>query len=326
MFLSPFRLSLLTGACAAAALAAQPCAADTGYLNWANKTALSPAVQAAPPVAAQVPRGVVAASYAVPPSPYGQVGDPFRKLDWSNKNGPASSPPPAQARTEAATETSPAPPAQEMAPPQRAAVAPPVRPAGRYVASARPPASIEPEDDDLTSAAPPPPAVDKPVAATVLATSPAKAAAPTPAATARPAETEADAGSAYQVPATSPYAARLAAARKAHDDASAPAADAARPAAATASAPAPSEPLAAEETDHVFIPGEHYSSAADAPRYYSVHREYGYRPDPITADTNATGALLDGKIDTEDGDDAAVADDGGDGSDSGGKAKDDSPK
>ena len=64
---------------------------------------------------------------------------------------------------------------------------------------------------------------------------------------------------------------------------------AAKPA-ATVPAPAPS--LASQETDHVFIPGEHYTDASDAPRFYSLHREYGYKPDPITVDDNATGALL----------------------------------
>jgi hypothetical protein len=112
------------------------------------------------------------------------------------------------------------------------------------------------------------------------------------------------------VPTTSKYAARIAAARaaaaKQEADATPPADTAApKPAGKTpekagdkkadakATVPAPSPQLATEETDHVFIPGEQYKNASDAPRLYSLHRAYGLTPDPITVDHNATGALLD---------------------------------
>jgi hypothetical protein len=97
----------------------------------------------------------------------------------------------------------------------------------------------------------------------------------------------------YQVPATSKYAAQIKAARAAQ--AKEQARDLARRKAEEgATAPEPSEQLAVHETDHVFIPGETYKDAGDAPRLYSLHRMYGLQPDPITVSPETNGTMLDG--------------------------------
>ncbi|MGN6424077.1 MAG: hypothetical protein ACTHLA_12270 [Asticcacaulis sp.] len=266
------------------------------------------------------------ASYPVPPSPYGQVGDPFvRTLQWPGKNQPQTAPaqpaaPPAATKPSAAKIASvpTAPPQQtpslqaypdpgmaddpDLTPP---AAAPAPRP---VVAAPKPQPPVQ-----TAAAKPTPPA---PVKAPPM---------PTPAP--KPEQPQYDANAAtdmydsgFQVPSNSPYAARIAAARAAAaqqqaqvvamQPVSAPPADATpqkpdlnaktAPAKASATAatshtttvPAPSASLASQETDHVFIPGEHYTDASEAPRFYSLHREYGYKPDPITVDDNATGALL----------------------------------
>ncbi|MDV6331899.1 hypothetical protein [Asticcacaulis sp. 201] len=149
--------------------------------------------------------------------------------------------------------------------------------------------------------------------APVLAASPTPVAAPVPA----------DRNGAYQVPATSKYAARIDSARAAQakaqtqTQAQAQAQQTERVAALTkpevkseskpgpskpaasksksADQPTPPEPtpsLASQETDHVFIPGERATGVSDEPRFYSLHRQYGIKPDPITVDHDATGALL----------------------------------
>ncbi len=314
---------------AGAVLLAQPACATTAgaYLTWSNKI---PAASADTTV--QGPGG---ATYAIPPSPYGQVGNPYKAtLTWSNRYGPAQ---PAQSRP-AQAQPDPAPaadtgdvasitvPAQPLSQPE-ARPQPVRRATGRYVDTPPPPQQIEPEDDDAVDgvsattapqAAPPPPA---PVADAAPASVPV-------AAEATPVQTADD--GAWQVPASSPYAARIAAARAeqaaqlaAADAASAPppaapatpakpskAAKTAKtaapaPAPVVATAPAPSEPLSAQATDHVFIPGEQYTSAADAPRFYSLVREYGLKPDPIQVDPNATGALLEPLQDVRTDDDKA---------------------
>ena len=97
---------------------------------------------------------------------------------------------------------------------------------------------------------------------------------------------------AYQVPTTSKYAARIAASRAA----ALPQAQAPKGGKtgtkSTATAPEPDVSLASQEADHIFIPGEQYKTPADEPRLYSLHRQYGMRPDPITVTPGATGALL----------------------------------
>ncbi len=324
---SLLRLCLLTGACLAAA-AAMPALAGTTYLNWANKSPVQATAQASVPAPAPVVT-TATGSYTVPPSPYGQVGDPYvHPLNWSNRYGPAPQAPvqqasqPAPVQQVASLTPPPRQPVPAAAPPQAPQRAQPVRNTGRYVDSTPAPRQIEPEDDayegvpDMTA----PPV--SPVAQRDLPPPPAKMtegsapARPAPQAPVAPAQTADDDGG-YQVPANSPYAARIAAARKAQGDAAqaaaqAPAPPAARPAPAqapvVATAPEPAEPLSADATDHVFIPGEHYTSAADEPRFYSLHREYGYRPDPITSDPNATGALLEPLNDVRTGDDQAKDD------------------
>ncbi len=317
MSLSALRLALLTAACVAGCAPAHTAAASDTYLSWSGKTPATATVQ------------TTTGSYAVPPSPYGQVGDPFtHTLDWSGKHpsAPQSAAQPApqpQPPVQVATVTPPSQPwsqpfvAPASPPVQRAA--PPVRRAtGRYVDTPAPPQQIEPEDDDTVDGvnavtAPAPAVQPMPDPAPVAAPSPVAAIQAPPAAALAPADT-----GDYQVPASSPYAARIAEARAAQaaveqaaqqqaantpppapakpSPAKAvpakPAAPATPPAAALATAPEPAEPLAAQETDHVFIPGEQYTSTADAPRFYSLVREYGMKPDPITVDTNAGGALL----------------------------------
>lgn len=194
-------------------------------------------------------------TYAVPPSPYGQVGDPFlHTLIWPGKTPaakPAAPPAPKTGMSRSATQTAPKP--------------------------------------DL-SAYPDPGAADDPDLAPRALQTQATAAAPP---SAHAAATDLyDSG--YQVPATSPYAARIKAAREASRDAVKTASAAApTPQAATPQASPQAAPQAAAPSgDHVFVPGEHYTDASEAPRFYSLHREYGYRPDPITVDEHPEGALL----------------------------------
>jgi hypothetical protein len=215
----------------------------------------------------------------VPPSPYGQVGDPFvRALNWPAKGGkPAPQPQPQNL----ANIDVPPPPAAEL-PSGPVSLSTPV-PVAK-------PAPVRVPDQAVA----PQPQAPKPATPKTAAKAPPAAPQPT-------AAQPNDGG--YQVPATSKYAARIAAARNVQDGAAdAPAQPqqqaAAAPAKAaksghTATAPVPAEPLAAQETDHVFIPGEQYTNAADGPRLYSLHRAYGLTPDPITVDRDATGAILD---------------------------------
>lgn len=258
--------------------------------------------------------------YPVPPSPYGQVGDPFvRTLQWPGKTQP---------------QTAPVKPAAPAPAPAKIASVPTAPPQQTPSLQAYPDPGMA-DDPDLApqAAAPaPPPVVVAPkpqppvqtAAAKPTASAPVKAP-PTPATAPKPEQPQYDANAAtdmydsgFQVPSTSPYAARITAARAAAaqqqaqvaamQPVSAPTTNAApqkpdltaktAPAKAvetpghTATVPAPSASLASQETDHVFIPGEHYTDASEAPRFYSLHREYGYKPDPITVDDNATGALL----------------------------------
>jgi hypothetical protein len=261
------------------------------------------------------------ASYPVPPSPYGQVGDPFvRTLQWPGKIQPQTAP--AQPA---------APPAATKPSAAKIASVPTAPPQQTPSLQAYPDPGMA-DDPDLTppaAATAPRPAVAAPKPQPPVQTVAAKPTAPPPAPTPapKPEQPQYDANAAtdmydsgFQVPSNSPYAARIAAARAAAaqqqaqvaamQPVNAPPADATpqkpdltaktAPAKASATAmtghtatvPAPSASLASQETDHVFIPGEHYTDASEAPRFYSLHREYGYKPDPITVDDNATGALL----------------------------------
>ena len=313
----------------AVTMIAAPCAglANTAgpYLTWQSKVA---------PASAQVAStSVVNTSngpYPVPASPYGQVGDPFaRALRWPTK-APEPIQQPAQRQVFAPV------PAAPVRAPQVASISTPVPlSAPRPVAVV--PVPPEPEDpgladdpglsDDpgMADDAPyiaPAPIVTTPKPATshaeqMAASQPLPAPKPVPAPVVAsvppPSATVKKPNDGYQVPATSKYAARIESARAAHAEPSPALATAAKPVVKkpndktpgkppetppVATAPEPSVSMAVRETDHVFIPGEQYTSAADEPRYYSLHRQYGLRPDPIPTTHEATGALLGGTIDT----------------------------
>jgi len=296
--------------------------ADTGYLTWKHK---SDAQMPAP--APTVSSG--GQDYPVPPSPYGQVGDPFaRTLTWSGKGRTEAPIQPAPQQPPVAPAPAPRPVASEAAPQPAPR---PVEPHPRQLANVEPlpvpqhpipqvtapvpvpqPKPVIVPEAALKPAPTPQSRAQKPLPqAPAVAAKPVPAQQPVPAAPpVQPAPPQ-TAANGYQVPATSKYASRIAAARaaaaKQEADATPPAnATPAKPAiktpekagdkktdSAKATVPAPSPQLATEETDHVFIPGEQYKNASDAPRLYSLHRAYGLTPDPITVDHNATGALLD---------------------------------
>ncbi len=244
-------------------------AKDGPYLTWGAKTA---PVQQAGSVA-QVP---------VPPSPYGQVGDPYlHVLNWGTKasSGQSSRPaPPAPVQREAQPPETYSPPAYRPAPQYSAAPVPahPQPAASQSVA----PAVRQPT---LAAQTPHPTPTHSPVLAPV--------AAPVQAANA-PASND----GAYQVPASSPYAARIAAARAAQVKADQ---KVGKPTTSSQDTQdrAGQDQAAVTETpaddDKPFVPGEHYTDASEAPRLYSLHRSYGLKPDPITVDNNASGAVLD---------------------------------
>jgi hypothetical protein len=325
----------------AVTMIAVPCAglANTAgvYLNWQSKAA---------PASTQVAStNVVNTSngpYPVPPSPYGQVGDPYaRALRWPAK-APEPAPQAQPAQPQAAQQSFVPVPQAPVRAPQVASISTPVPlSAPRPVEVVPVPPPVEERDDpgladdpgmadDAPYSAPAPivaapapqpkpvtshaeqMAVSQPIPVPKPAPAPVVASVPTPPVTAK------EPNDGYQVPATSKYASRIESARAAQTQSSqaAPA-----PAVATvakpdtkkpsekapekppekppiATAPEPSVSMAVRETDHVFIPGEQYTSAADEPRYYSLHRQYGLRPDPIPATHEASGALLGGTIDT----------------------------
>jgi hypothetical protein len=287
------------------------------YLTWQNKTSATPEPQSDEPSAAM--------AYPAPPSPYGQVGDPFRRnLNWPAKKAPQTVSPPApkpQANIQGPTpyQPSPAQPVQAIASrpdtpremPRSVTVQPlPPKPAPQVmiveptpppppVLSVAKPAPVLPPHQTYTSTASMSAPTPLPAAKPVVVPPKAVVAAATPKPDQKPAAAAVPAATndGYQVPANSKYAAQIKAARaaQARDEAR----DAARqpPEAQKqdqATAPEPSEQLAVHETDHVFIPGETYKDAGDAPRLYSLHRMYGLQPDPITVSPDATGAILDG--------------------------------
>ena len=224
------------------------------YLTWGAKNA--PVQQAGD-----------FAPVLVPPSPYGQVGDPYlHVLNWGAKSGNAQP-------------SRPNPPLQVSQPTPRPS--PAFHPTQQYgaqsVAPARPqPAAPTAPQPALATRTPPRTPVRTPTQAPVAAP---------------------DDG-AYRVPASSPYAARIAAARAAQSKAEQAKTEvkATKPASANP-APATQDQAAVTETpaddDKPFVPGEHYTDASEAPRLYSLHRGYGLKPDPITVDSNASGAVLD---------------------------------
>ncbi|ESQ88579.1 hypothetical protein ABAC460_15380 [Asticcacaulis sp. AC460] len=290
------------------------------YLTWENKAQRDTAqAQQNVPQQAQP-----AAQYGVPTSPYGQVGNPYRQtLNWPTKTGPQSAP--------VQTANVERPPQQSYSPPPVVSVAVP-RPAPRPQ-----PVTVAPVPMPSSQAAPTPqPAFDDADEPEVRPRNPGPQAAvpvpqpkpepqPLPVATA-PVPTPAtltDGESGYQVPATSKYAARIAASRAAQSQeqsmAPAPGPDQGEPPQPTGPAhaalppapPAASQSLASQETDQVFIPGEQITNAVtQEPRRYSLHRQYGMRPDRIQVDPNPTGAILETRFDAlepEDDDDAKDA-------------------
>ncbi|CAL4868863.1 hypothetical protein MMA231_03152 [Asticcacaulis sp. MM231] len=304
------------------------------YLNWQSKAANAP-TQIASANVVNTSNG----PYPVPPSPYGQVGDPYaRALRWPAKApepAPQNQPQETQApQPQAAQHTFVAVPKAPVRAPQAASISTPVPLSAPRPVEIVPVPPVEREDpgladdpgmaDDAPYIAPAPVvAAPQPKPATSHAEQmaaskpiPGPIPAPKPAPAAPVAAKQPDAG--YQVPATSKYAARIESARAAQaqtnptvatvakpydkkpgdkiSNEKAPEKTAAKPAVATA--PEPSVSMAVRETDHVFIPGEQYTSAADEPRYYSLHRQYGLRPDPIPATHEASGALPGGTIDT----------------------------
>lgn len=301
---------LLTAASALAVMTA-PCVtlANTSgpYLNWRSKTP-----QATPAPAEMVPETpevhTSTGAYAVPPSPYGQVGDPYGgRLRW-----------PAKQMSAPAVASITPPPQTSFAPMPAAPVhnPPPVSMSRSMPMSAPRPVAVVPlpapqperddpgladdpgmADDPSMADDAPAPATERPVtprkAAPVVASAPLRTPTDTMPAAVPPAVTNAlTTDGAYQVPTTSKYAARIAAARAASlPTAETPKTSQTAPK-STATAPEPQVSLASQETDHVFIPGEHYTSSADEPRVYSLHRQYGMRPDPITVTPGANGALL----------------------------------
>ncbi|MGN6208654.1 hypothetical protein [Asticcacaulis sp.] len=291
------RACYLLPAAVALTVIAAPCAAFANsagpYLNWSAK---AQPVTETPLQTEQVQTATGA--YPVPPSPYGQVGDPYaRPLRWPAKQSSpvaAISPPPQPdfAPVPTAAIRNPAPVSVSQPVPM-AAPKPPV-----VVPLPQAPEREDPglaDDPDLTPEAPiasqpsPPQAARKPAPTVASAPTPARAeAAPPSAAVASAMSTD----GAYEVPTTSKYAARIAAARAAQLPTAEVPKTGKPEAKPTATAPEPDVSLASQETDHVFIPGEHYTTPADEPRLYSLHRQYGMRPDPISVTPGATGALL----------------------------------
>ena len=288
-------------------------AKDGPYLTWRAK--------AAPVQATDAPPLVQAPQVAVPPSPYGQVGDPYMHvLTWNTKAGARSQPVAAAAPVRRAPVQQPAP-VEATAPVQYAPAYQPQRqtPAYRTQAPqyrAQPMASTlpEPARNGPDQDEPMQPMARQPLPAIAAQTplrQPAprqtvQAAKPAPQA---PVATASNDGGAYQVPATSPYAARIAAARAAQTRAQGKTQTQSQPQAAAAPAkpagkaaphilPEAAPPTDAPVTetasdDKPFVPGQHYTDASEAPRLYSLHRAYGLTPDKITVDSDASGAVLD---------------------------------
>lgn len=334
-----------------AVLPAMAHARDGRYLTWSAKTAAPVQQNAAQTYAPPMP----VTSAPVPPSPYGQVGDPYAHvLTWGAKmagamadsNAPAPQPvasvePVRHAPVQQMQATVPAESEPQWQPaPKRAA--PPFRPDTRDTVAPTPMGSTLPEAMQTGPIAEPsqdirytPPAVaaeSQPQPRPVMQPPVAQGPKPLPAVAAAP--PAAESSGAYQVPASSPYAARIAAARAAQIKAAQAQADKATTVASAATAkttksakikmpaapamaptaPAPAPVTAEANDDKPFVPGEHYTDASEAPRLYSLHRDYGLKPDPITVDTNPGGALLDtsrldaaeakaAKADADDGDD-----------------------
>jgi len=268
-------------------------------------------LSASPNLTFQMSTSSAGDNYPIPSSPYGQVGDPYgRALNWPSKAGAASRPSskPRQEAVVSATEAFAPVPSAGVHPSGMASLAVPV-PLARPVA-----VSIVALPKSLRTDLPTPPhqgAENLPSQRPSKAQVTADAKAPShmtnladampkqagPGTGQSPEQVLAhpnDAGaplptSGYQVPASSKYAARLQALHATDTTKTIPG-SATVP--SSTGATSGSDTLATQDTDRIFVPGEHYSDASDEPRYYSLHRQYGLTPDPISVDHVASGALL----------------------------------
>ena len=169
-----------------------------GYLTWQGKTN-APQQQPSP----QYP------SNPVPPSPYGQVGNPFvQTLNWPTKSRPNAPAPQAAEQPHQALAsvsvpvplTQPAPVAvMQLPPPPPRVTVPTPQPSQQPEITPQPAAATAPRPQPQAQTDVPPVAPPVPI----VATAPARPSQPA----------AADAG--YQVPMTSKYAARIASARAA---------------------------------------------------------------------------------------------------------------
>lgn len=337
------------------------------YLDWPGKRApqavASPAVpETAPatPLERALPNAATGQpGFDIPPSPYGQVGNPYRnELNWRGKTAPVNAQaaasqtaqktaPKTAPKTELASNWTPVPQSRFDAPHRAAAapVTPPAQPFPQEVEAAPLPLPKRPVANPVPLPQPKPPVVSAetiaretaPVAkAQPVPTPPlqTQAAAPAPAPIEPQVQPQPRPDGAYRLPANSKYAGRVSpelegrptaaaqattpvaqkpgapkaqaqtapqptAAAETAKTAKTPAAKASAAKAAdtktaqakpadikTATAPAATAPLAqAAEQESAepytpFVPGSRATTASQAPRFYSLHRAYGYEPDP----------------------------------------------
>ncbi|ESQ79536.1 hypothetical protein [Asticcacaulis sp. YBE204] len=327
--------------------------ANPGQLTWSNKRPLPSSVSETTPApdAQKFEKALPNAAtgnegFQIPPSPYGQVGNPYRReLNWSNKGKapteqvarqvPAPQPqmqsqPKLEARAEPKPEPKPEPKAVQKvekpveltanwtpAPtPRFEPKAPEIKPDIRLQAAPQP--KVEPKVEPKIIAAPtvetvkkidspiPLPTPKPPVVTAEKLGTPKPEVNPQP----KPAT-----DGTYQLPANSKYAGKVAPVLEgkevpkvvakaepkpdpktvsAAQKEVAKQADAAKTVAKTDAKKAPekdlklaaateSEPLtqAVEQDPYVpFVPGSRATNASQTPRYYSLHRAYGYEPDP----------------------------------------------
>ncbi|MEM9966251.1 MAG: hypothetical protein AAGC58_13000 [Asticcacaulis sp.] len=240
------------GVCAVAGLWALSAAAEGArpYLSWPGKSA---GVQAtAPRLEKALPNPATGTpGFDIPPSPYGQVGSPYVQPVPQSAPKPVVVPvAPVRAEVPRPAEVMPPPPVHMLEPVAPKTIAQPVTP---------------PVEAPVKT----PPVAVAPVVAPVVAEVPA------PAVAVRTEE------GAFVLPATSKYAGRQAA-PKAETQTQTQAQTQNQTQAVTATAPALSEPLIVPENESVFVPGMRVTDpATQSPRFYSLHRAYGYQPDPV---------------------------------------------
>lgn len=296
--LSLTKRTVLTTVALIAGIWAGAAAAQVPYLEWNGKS--TPPPKPEPALSETLPLAATAQpAFDIPPSPYGQVGDPFlRPLKWPGKPTPKPTPSATPAPVPAPMPVNMTPPPAPRAAPKP--IAPPVAP----IISPRPVDAPKP--------------VPAPVAPPVARIEPPKAiSAPAPVPTPKPpviAEqpvTPPQAPGAYKLPPTSKYAGRIESAgpqpvvkaapetvvaaqkeiaAQAKEQTPPAAKPAPKPESKLATAPEPAAPLAQdiEDDDIPFVPGSRVTNpATQSPRYYSLHRAYGLQPDP----TPTTGDL-----------------------------------